>query len=341
MKAQGVGIVGDDDDDEEDLVCLLGRNLQQPETKRNERTPTDIASPTTPQQHQLVCSAARHQPVKRNSEVPGKSSAGAVYDTGPLLFLLRQGLQSLSSDSVSDLPNGGPNEQLSGSDVEPSCSSPRHPCTCRRKAGVQGRHSAGCLRSSLRDHHSPAEQTQYVDADSEAEEEESSSPARKIHRIEQMGAAPGETERAAAGAPPSLSLRDPSPFKAYILSPAIDKTSRRVRNSSFWDVMKYVDVPLSHFGLTKLMDTKDENASKFRWFIGKQCCYLKLGTSLVFTGIIAAVDGGLLQFVPDKDQPAELQWIPIESAYCVPEDLATVRKQVRKTIVETLREGAE
>ena len=135
----------------------------------------------------------------------------------------------------------------------------------------------------------------------------------KTDTKKELSSAAENSNGSSSSSPPAVNRppREPSPFDAHILQ------------------------PLSNFGLVQLLSIKSD---KTKWFLGKRCCYLKLGTSLVFTGIVAGADGLMFQFIPDKDQPAEIAWIPQAACYCIPDDLADVRARVRVAILEILKD---
>ena len=152
----------------------------------------------------------------------------------------------------------------------------------------------------------------------------------KTDTKKELSSAAENSNGSSSSSPPAVNRppREPSPFDAHILQPTEKKAVG-------WIGMKYVDIPLSNFGLVQLLSIKSD---KTKWFLGKRCCYLKLGTSLVFTGIVAGADGLMFQFIPDKDQPAEIAWIPQAACYCIPDDLADVRARVRAAILEILKD---
>jgi len=104
--------------------------------------------------------------------------------------------------------------------------------------------------------------------------------------------------------------------------------------------MRYVEIPLAQYGLELFHDRfKDESK---KWYLGKSCCFLKLGTSLVVTGIVSELRDKQFCVIPDKGQHAEMEWVDPLSLYCVPdtdEEMTTIRADVYKTVVATLLQG--
>lgn len=172
---------------------------------------------------------------------------------------------------------------------------------------------------------------------------EAASPVRKAARVE-----PAESTSPSSS---SSSPRRPSSFDAHILLPYEDATNskscHKSHSSKHWQTMRYVDMPLSDFGAVQFLSTMPEEQASDRiaikkWFMGKNVCHLKLGTSLVFTGIVSDVNKDHLLFVPDKDQPSQVEWIEMRRAYCVPdggmEALTTLRAAVHEKVIAMLSE---
>ncbi|CCW64031.1 unnamed protein product [Phytomonas sp. EM1] len=101
---------------------------------------------------------------------------------------------------------------------------------------------------------------------------------------------------------------------------------------------KFVDLDLSVYGLTplKVADRVDKKFAKLA--MGERCCYLLLGTSLIVTGVIVAVDikEEKMQVSPDRGLNTDVEWIEMFRLYEIPVDLESVQRSVTAHIKKTM-----
>ncbi|CCW69778.1 unnamed protein product [Phytomonas sp. Hart1] len=97
---------------------------------------------------------------------------------------------------------------------------------------------------------------------------------------------------------------------------------------------KFVDFDLSLLGLIPLIiaDKIDRKLGKLA--LGKKCCYLLLGTSLIVTGIVVDVNikEVKMQVSPDHGIDKEVDWIDVYRLYEIPDNLESVQRSVTSHI---------
>ncbi|KAH9598960.1 hypothetical protein LSM04_004568 [Trypanosoma melophagium] len=124
-----------------------------------------------------------------------------------------------------------------------------------------------------------------------------------------------------------------SPFSCEILT----KSSKGMYSST------YVDIELSSLGLQRLTQGEVNSRRKGKLLVGIRCCYLRLGTSLVVSGCIVEVNitDSTAQVVPDKGLSLDVEWVPLNKLYQIPENITEIRKTVSEKVFTILQRESE
>ncbi|CAD2222996.1 hypothetical protein ADEAN_001055500 [Angomonas deanei] len=96
----------------------------------------------------------------------------------------------------------------------------------------------------------------------------------------------------------------------------------------------YFDIPLSGLGLEQLDPQKKGETTLRRSLLGKSCCFLLLGSSIVVSGNIVDINSrdSTAQICPDKGQDVALTWVEFDRLYKCPPNLEEVKSQVAQII---------
>jgi hypothetical protein len=122
-----------------------------------------------------------------------------------------------------------------------------------------------------------------------------------------------------------------NPFTCELLS----KTSSK----GFYE-SRYADVSLVSHGCQPVFDHPNPTMREVKRAVGKHCVYLRLGTSLVVTGVIIEAMENMCQISPDKGQNVSMEWVDASRLCYVPENLSELRKHVRDDIIKMLSDVA-
>lgn len=70
-----------------------------------------------------------------------------------------------------------------------------------------------------------------------------------------------------------------------------------------------------------------EDDEKLKKIMGRACCYLLLGTSVVVTGVVVGADPrlGQIQISPDRGCSAPMEWVHADRVYNIPADLPRLK----------------
>lgn len=123
-----------------------------------------------------------------------------------------------------------------------------------------------------------------------------------------------------------------NPFRCELLSKSTAK--------GFFE-SRYADVSLASLGCVPIFEDRIPTTKQMKTVIGKQCVFLRLGTTLVISGVIIEVMEKMCQVSPDRGQNVGVEWVEAARVFSVPEDLQEVRRQAREQIVSLLSNSAK
>lgn len=103
---------------------------------------------------------------------------------------------------------------------------------------------------------------------------------------------------------------------------------------------RYADVSLATMGCVPMFPDGVPSNRGLKAKIGQQCVYLRLGTSLVITGVIIETMEGMCQVSPDRGQSVAIEWVNAIRLFLVPENLVQVRSETRELIVRLLSDAS-
>jgi hypothetical protein len=149
--------------------------------------------------------------------------------------------------------------------------------------------------------------------------------------------------------PPMVTVPVQSAQTSRAITPA-DRVAATLRNPFTCELLskstakgfyesRYADVSLATMGCTPMFADGIPGSKALKSKIGQQCVYLRLGTSLVITGVIIEVMERMCQVSPDRGQNVSVEWVDAVRLYLVPENLAEVRKETRELIVRLLSDA--